>query len=55
MRKRIYTFMALILLPVIGCASANTITLEDQRKQREASKKEARQQVEDAKTLQPPK
>ncbi len=55
MRKRIYTYMALVMLPVIGCASAKTISPEDQRKQREASKKEARQQVEDAKTLQPPK
>jgi hypothetical protein len=51
--KRVYTYMTLVLLLVIGCSTAKTYTLEDQRKEREAKRKEARQQVEDAKTLQP--
>jgi PBP1b-binding outer membrane lipoprotein LpoB len=51
--KRIYTYITLVLLLVIGCSTAKTYTLEEQRKERETSKKEARQQVEDAKTLQP--
>jgi uncharacterized protein YcfL len=51
--KKMCTYMALVLLLVIGCSTAKTYTSKEQREEREIRRKEARQQVEDAKTLQP--